>query len=55
VFIARNDVVKLLKDSSALVPQIAAAQDVVPPLERLVKTYRDAIDRGNADIPKVLS
>jgi hypothetical protein len=41
--------------SSALVPQIAVAQDAVPPLERLVKSYRDAVDSGNADVPKVLS
>jgi outer membrane protein TolC len=50
IYVARSDVATLLKDVAALTVQIAAAQGALPSLEQLVQTYREAVDRGNADV-----
>lgn len=50
VFIARSNIAMLERDVSALEPQIRAAQSALPDLERLVQTYRVALELGNADV-----
>jgi outer membrane protein TolC len=50
VFTARADIATLLADVGALTPQIAAAKAALPALQQLVKTYRTAVEQGNADV-----
>ncbi len=50
VFTARADVATALADIHALTAQIADLQEAIPSLQRLVDTYKDAYDHGNADV-----
>ena len=50
VFEARAQIAMSLTDIRSLTEQIASAESAIPSLERLVGTYRDALDRGNADV-----
>ena len=50
LFEARAQIAMSLADIRSLTEQIAAAESAIPSLERLVGTYRDALDRGNADV-----
>lgn len=50
VFEARADVAKLLNDAHWLNQQIQTAQAATPGLERLVNTYRQAVNAGQADV-----
>ena len=50
VFESRSDVVKYLVEIHWLNAQIKTAQDAVPGLQRLVDTYRVAVDAGQADV-----
>jgi outer membrane protein TolC len=50
VFTARADIATLLADVGTLTPQIAAAKAALPALQQLVKTYRTAVEQGNADV-----
>jgi cobalt-zinc-cadmium efflux system outer membrane protein len=50
LFEARSQIAMSLADIRSLMEQIAAAQTAIPGLERLVSTYRDALERGNADV-----
>ncbi len=50
VFEARSDVVKYLTEIRWLNAQIKTAQDAVPELQRLVNTYRAAVNAGQADV-----
>jgi len=50
VFEARSEVVKYLTEIRWLNAQIRTAKDAVPSLERLVDTYRTAVDAGQADV-----
>ncbi|MHB1035261.1 MAG: TolC family protein [Pirellulales bacterium] len=50
VFEARSDVVKYLTEIRWLNAQIKTAKDAVPSLQRLVDTYRTAVDAGQADV-----
>ncbi len=50
VFETRSNVVKYLTAIRWLNAQIKTAQDAVPDLQRLVDTYRAAVDAGQADV-----
>jgi cobalt-zinc-cadmium efflux system outer membrane protein len=50
LFEARADVAKLLVDLDALNRQVAVARAAEPTLERLVETYRLAVNEGQADV-----
>ncbi len=50
VFETRSNVVKYLTEIRWLNTQIKTAQDAVPGLQRLVETYRAAVDAGQADV-----
>jgi cobalt-zinc-cadmium efflux system outer membrane protein len=50
VFQARSDVVRALAEIRWINLQIKTAQDAVPSLQRLVDTYRVAVDAGQADV-----
>jgi outer membrane protein TolC len=50
LFEARSTVALALDDIRSLTEQIAAAEAAVPALEELVKTYRNAVDKHNADV-----
>ena len=50
VFETRSNVVKYLTEIRWLNAQIKTAQDAVPDLQRLVDTYRAAVDAGQADV-----
>ena len=50
VFEARSDVATSLGDIASLEAQIAAGQRAIPSLQRLVDTYKEALDRGNVDV-----
>jgi outer membrane protein TolC len=50
VFEARADLATALADIRSLTEQIAAAQEAIASLQRLVDTYKLAYDRGNADV-----
>ncbi len=49
-FDARADIATAVVDLRALNVQIADAQAAVPTLQRLVDTYKQALDHGNADV-----
>jgi outer membrane protein TolC len=49
VFEARNDIATGLADARSLARQIAASEEALPVLERLVATVRTALDAHNAD------
>jgi cobalt-zinc-cadmium efflux system outer membrane protein len=50
VFQARSDVVHALTETRWIDLQIKTAEETVPSLQRLVETYRLAIDKGQADV-----
>ena len=50
LFEARAEIVKRLADARWLNKQIAAAQSAEPGLDRLVRTYRRAVNAGQADV-----
>jgi outer membrane protein TolC len=50
VFEARYDVFTALDDLNSISAQIAAAENVVPSLQRLSDFYREALNRGNVDV-----
>ncbi len=50
VFEARSQIAMSLADLRSLSSQIAAAQEAIPSLERLVSTYRQAMSHGNGDV-----
>jgi len=50
VFEARYDVYSAVDDLNAISRQIAAQQEAVPSLQRLIETYRNALGQGNMDI-----
>ncbi|MCX7429240.1 MAG: TolC family protein, partial [Planctomycetia bacterium] len=50
VFQARSDVERALVEIRWINVQIRTAQDAVPSLQRLVDTYRIAVDAGQADV-----
>ena len=50
VFEGRSDIAAALSDIRALDRQIAAAQQAVPVLERLLETAQTAINQGNTDV-----
>ncbi len=50
LYAARFDIVTALDDIAAVTAQIAAAEAALPSLERLVETYRQSVERGNADV-----
>jgi outer membrane protein TolC len=50
IFEARADIAKLLADARWLNAQIATAQSAEPGLDRLVQTYRVAVNAGQADV-----
>jgi outer membrane protein TolC len=50
LFEARSQIAMSLADIHSLSGQIAAAQEAIPSLQRLVNTYRQALDRGNVDV-----
>ena len=49
-FEARNDIATALADVQALTDQIADTNLAVESLQNLVDTYKNAYDRGNADV-----
>jgi outer membrane protein TolC len=50
VFTARSDVATAVGDIRGLAGEIAAAEEAIPRAERLVESYRRALDAGNADV-----
>jgi len=50
VFEARSEIAKLLANAAAIEEQLRVAEEAVPSLERLVDTYRQALDQGQADV-----
>ncbi len=50
VFDARWDIATAIADIHATNSQIAAAEATLPSLQRLVDTYRAALDQGNTDV-----
>jgi outer membrane protein TolC len=50
VFTARSDVAAAVGDIRGLGGEIAAAEEAIPRAERLVESYRRALDAGNADV-----
>lgn len=50
VYNARADIVAALINITALNLQVADAQAAVPNLQHLVEVYKEAVDRGNADV-----
>jgi outer membrane protein TolC len=50
VFETRADIADLLEAVKSLDGEIAAARAAEPGLEKLVETYRTAVDRGQADV-----
>ncbi len=50
VFDARADIAAAVSDILAINVQIADAQAALPSLQKLVDVYKEAIDRGNADV-----
>jgi outer membrane protein TolC len=50
VFTARSDVATAVGDIRGLAGEIAAAAEAIPRAERLVESYRRALDAGNADV-----
>jgi outer membrane protein TolC len=50
LFEARSDLATLRAEIDATTAQIAAAEEALPLLEKLVETYRGAFETGNADI-----
>jgi len=50
IFTARSDVAIALADLRAIDEQIAAAEAALPELENLVRTVREAVDRGSLDV-----
>src|SRR5439155_135292 len=50
IFTARSDVAIALADVAAIDEQIAAAEAALPELENLVRTVREAVDRGSLDV-----
>jgi outer membrane protein TolC len=47
---AKFDIALTAADISSLTDQVADAEAAIPGLEKLVSTYREAVDRGNADV-----
>lgn len=50
VYEANSDVATALDDIQAIEAQLDAAQKAVPSLQKLVDTYRSALQRGNVDV-----
>jgi outer membrane protein TolC len=50
VFAARADIATAVSDIRGTNAQIAAAQEAIPGLERLVRAYDAALNQGNADV-----
>jgi outer membrane protein TolC len=50
VFVARSDIATAIDDIRGVNVQIAAAEQAIPNLERLVQTYGRAVEQGNADV-----
>jgi cobalt-zinc-cadmium efflux system outer membrane protein len=50
VFEARSEIAKLLANAAAIEEQLRVAEAALPSLERLVDTYRQALDQGQADV-----
>jgi cobalt-zinc-cadmium efflux system outer membrane protein len=50
VFEARSEIAKLLANAVGIEAQLCVAEAAVPSLERLVDTYRKALDQGQADV-----
>jgi outer membrane protein TolC len=50
IFEARSLVAQALEDIESLTKQIAAAEAAIPALQRLVDTYRTALDQHNVDV-----
>jgi outer membrane protein TolC len=50
VFTARSDVATAVGDIRGLAGEIAAAEEALPRAQRLVESYRRALDAGNADV-----
>jgi cobalt-zinc-cadmium efflux system outer membrane protein len=50
VFEARYDVYTAIEDLNAILRQIRADQDALPSLQRLIDSYRSALNQGNVDV-----
>jgi outer membrane protein TolC len=50
VFEARYDVSTAIDDLNAITRQIAAEEQALPGLQRLIETYRQALNQGNVDV-----
>ena len=50
IFEARSEIAKLIANADSIEEQLRVAEAAVPTLQRLVDTYRLALDRGQADV-----